>query len=153
MEYVQLQEQVQAWVQHGGLPPSRIGMPPAAGHPRPQASMPPAGGYGGYSGSLQERHQQLYSGMHDASMNELAPRAYGELMGPEQFGSVSSAHFAHGPIICEECFGSNGKHTKRCSKLHSSETPEQRERRLKKEERMRDQELGAGKNAFTNAYT
>ena len=61
--------------------------------------------------------------------------------------------FRHGLLLCEECFGSNGKHAKRCSKQHSSETPEQRERRLKKEERMLDRELGAGKNAFAKVYT
>jgi hypothetical protein len=43
-----------------------------------------------------------------------------------------------------ECWTRNGRHSKKCPNLYLSETPEQREKRLKKEERLRDQELGAG---------
>ena len=45
--------------------------------------------------------------------------------------------------ICQFCWLLDGKHAKKCQKLHTQETSEQRVRRLKREERMRDQDLGA----------
>jgi hypothetical protein len=46
-------------------------------------------------------------------------------------------------VICQFCWLLDGKHAKKCQKLHTQETSEQRVRRLKREERIRDQDLGA----------
>ena len=64
------------------------------------------------------------------------------MLSSHQFGAGSTAAPMLVNNVCEYCFSSGGRHTKKCPNRYADESPEQKARRLKREERQRDQELG-----------
>ena len=149
------------------LPPSRLGLPghgaslgAAQGdlsHVAAQASLPAAArasrmsqvvewwndgrGLPGsrapalqYTGQMAQMHRIVasQSGVYDETM-------------PWQEGHGSSQAVRPAQTqVCEHCWGTNGRHRRKCPAFFiAHETPEQRAKRLRREERLRDQELGA----------
>ena len=61
----------------------------------------------------------------------------------EGYGSSQAVRPAQ-TQVCEHCWGTNGRHRRKCPAFFiAHETPEERTKRLRREERLRDQELGA----------
>jgi len=152
------------------LPPSRLGLPghgaslgAAQGdlsHVAAQASLPAAarasrmsqvvewwndgrGLPGSRAPALQYTGQMAQMHRIVASQSGVT-NAHDETM-PWQEGHGSSQAVRPAQTqVCEHCWGTNGRHRRKCPAFFiAHETPEQRAKRLRREERLRDQELGA----------
>lgn len=133
-----------------GLPPSKLGLP-TDGHLSSYYNA--AGGDVGamrfgdehlLSSSVYHHHGQPAKGAEMMRDDFESALPFSDILTRQN----PAAQVQHEPQLCPECWMQNGRHSKKCSNQYLSETPEQRERRLKKEERLRDQDLGAGNSVL-----
>ena len=111
------------------------------------ACMSSGGGSAGSAAAFMQKQQQQHRLNQQYAIHQkmLWQQAQSAMHGDDRMRMMmsQSSMSRQGPQICELCFGTNGKHSKKCAFVRENESQEDRAKRLKREERLRDQELGA----------